>query len=106
MIFSSLNLARGKGGTNDDQVAGADDFLPIFIYVVLKSDVPKLASNCEFISSFHNPTRLLSKNGYCFVNLQSAIEFILNVDSDSIKMDPLEFDRKYAENQRQLNGGF
>lgn len=106
VIFSSLNLARGKGGTNDDQVAGADDFLPIFIYVVLKSDVPKLASNCEFISSFHNPTRLLSKNGYCFVNLQSAIEFILNVDSDSIKMDPLEFDRKYAENQRQLNGGF
>lgn len=106
VIFSSLNLARGKDGKNDDQIAGADDFLPMFIYVVLKSDVPKLASNCEFISSFHNPSRLLSKNGYCFVNLQSAIEFILNVDSDSVKMDALEFERKLAENQRQLNGGF
>ena len=106
VIFSSLNLARGKDGKNDDQIAGADDFLPMFIYVVLKSDVPKLVSNCEFISSFHNPSRLLSKNGYCFVNLQSAIEFILNVDSDSVKMDALEFERMLAENQRQLNGGF
>ena len=67
IIFRTLNLAGAKSGDNP---AGADDFLPIFIYVVMHSQVPQLITNCEYIQQFHNPDRLRSKEGYCFVNLR------------------------------------
>jgi Rab5 GDP/GTP exchange factor len=60
VIFRSLNLAAAKNKGADDEMAGAlgaDDFLPVFIMVVMRSMVPKLASNCEYIQSFYNPAR-------------------------------------------------
>ena len=63
VIFSVLNLKRGS---DDTSRPGADDFLPIFIYVVLKAKVPSLYTNCEYIQSYLNPAALMSKAGYCF----------------------------------------
>lgn len=76
VIFRSLNLARAKTeetlgpGGSGGSAPGADDFLPIFILVVLRSQVPHLHSNCEFIQSFHSPDQMRSRAGYCFVNLR------------------------------------
>lgn len=53
-------------------------------------------SNCEYIQAFHNPRALMSKAGYCLVNLRSAVEFILTLDGSVINMDEAEFDEKYA----------
>ena len=94
VLFNSLNLARAAADEDVADAPGADDFLPIFIYVVLQSGIPRLCSNCEYIQTFHNPERLLSKAGYCFVNLQSAIEFIRCLDADSVVgIEPAEFQR-------------
>jgi hypothetical protein len=73
VIFRSLNLARAKTEENlSDSALGADDFLPMFILVVMRSQVPQLYSNCEYIQSFHSPDQMRSKAGYCFVNLRYA----------------------------------
>lgn len=85
---------------------GADEFLPAFIYLLLRSNVPKLVSNGEYMQAFHNPIQLLSKAGYCLANMTIAIEFILSLDSSSLLMDRVEFDRKYSAAVRELNGGF
>lgn len=96
-MFRLLNLARAKTETDpENSGSGADDFLPLFIWVVLRSKVPRLKSNCEYIMTFHSPVRLMGKSGYCFVNLCSAIEFILSVDGEQVTMDPKEFDAKLA----------
>ena len=100
VIFSVLNLKRGA---DDTSRPGADDFLPIFIYVVLKSHVPNLYTNCEYIQSYHNPAALMSKAGYCFVNLRSAVEFILTLDSSVLSMDAAEFDAKLAAAEAAWN---
>mgnify|MGYP003386632734 FL=1 len=75
VIFRSLNLARAKTEENLSEDAapsalGADDFLPMFILVVMRSQVPMLHSNCEYIQSFHSPDQMRSRSGYCFVNLR------------------------------------
>jgi hypothetical protein len=108
VIFKFLSVASARAAADGEleSAPGADDFLPVFIYVVLHSHVPKLMSNCEYIASFHNPARLRSKAGYCFVNLQSAAEFIMNMDAEFLSMDPMEFEMKIAQAQRELNGGF
>lgn len=98
VIFSVLNLNRGS---DDTSRPGADDFLPIFIFVVLKSHVPNLYTNCEYIQNYHNPAALMSKAGYCFVNLRSALEFILTLDASVLKMDDTEFNDKLAAAERK-----
>lgn len=85
-----------------DTGAGADDFLPLFIWVVLRSHVPRLVSNCEYIQTYLNSARLMSQSGYCLINLRSAIEFITNITAELINMDPLIFDMKCKQMEREL----
>lgn len=110
IIFRSLSLARVKQEaveTNKDRsnptFAGADDFLPLFIWVVLTSRVPSLFSNCEYIQMFLSPARLMSKSGYCLINLRSAIEFVSYIEPSSINIDPEFFAQQLAEAERKLS---
>ncbi|CAN0493563.1 unnamed protein product, partial [Ectocarpus sp. 12 AP-2014] len=57
----------------------ADDFLPVLIYVVLRARVPRLHSMCEYVQAFHSPVALMSRPGYCFVALRSAVEFLMTL---------------------------
>ncbi|KAG1691656.1 hypothetical protein DVH05_026819 [Phytophthora capsici] len=98
IIFSVLNLSRGDSGSRP----GADDFLPVFIYIVLHSQIPRLHSNCEYISAYRNQADLMSKAGYCFVNLRSAIEFIMVMDGSMLSLSDDEFKRLYAEREKLL----
>lgn len=88
VLFSALNLCRSNSSLSRP---GADDFLPVFIYVVLHSKISFLYSCCEYISAYRNATDLMSKAGYCLVNLRSAIEFILVLDETMLTVDAQEF---------------
>ncbi|CAH0482449.1 unnamed protein product [Peronospora belbahrii] len=98
VIFSVLNLSRGESGSRP----GADDFLPVFIYIVLHSQIPRLYSNCEYISAYRNQADLMSKAGYCFVNLRSALEFIMVMDGSMLSISDDEFQRLYFEREKNL----
>ncbi|KAL7993190.1 putative VPS9 domain-containing protein [Plasmopara halstedii] len=69
-----LNLSRGDSGSRPVPMTFAS-----IIYIVLHSRISRLCSNCEYISAYRNQADLMS-NGYCFVNLRSAIEFIMVMD--------------------------
>ncbi|TYZ63988.1 hypothetical protein PybrP1_005658 [[Pythium] brassicae (nom. inval.)] len=99
VIFSVLNLSRGDSGNRP----GADDFLPVFIYIVLHSQIPRLCSNCEYIAAYRNPADLMSKAGYCFVNLRSAIEFINVLDGSMLSISADEFDCLLSERERLMH---
>lgn len=98
VIFSVLNLSRGDSGSRP----GADDFLPVFIYIVLHSQIPRLHSNCEYIAAYRNQADLMSKAGYCFVNLRSAVEFIMAMDGSMLSISDDEFKRLYREREKSL----
>lgn len=83
---------------------GADDLLPLFIWVVLRSQCPCLYSNCAYIQAFLSPVRLLGQAGYSLVNLESAIAFLTEIGPESLNIDPEDFKRKMkaAEEQQML----
>jgi len=55
---------------------GADDFLPIFIYVVSQGDIEELALMKELMCELCDPDRRLSEAGYYVACFEAAIEHI------------------------------
>lgn len=49
--------------------AGADDFLPVLIYVVIHAKPPRLASNLEYIQRFRMASRMVSESSYFYTQL-------------------------------------
>ncbi|KAJ4475024.1 hypothetical protein J3R30DRAFT_3295098 [Lentinula aciculospora] len=63
---------------------GADAFVPILIFVVLKANPEHLLSNVEFINRYRNPDKLRSEAGYYLSSLMGAVQFIESMDHTSL----------------------
>ena len=101
-LFNQLSLNRN----DKDARPGADDFLPVFIYIVLHSTVPQLHANINYVSAYRNPQALMSKAGYCLVNLQSALAFLSNVHARSLTgIDQAEFEAACRKVEEELGVG-
>eukprot|EP00041_Stephanoeca_diplocostata_P022533 m.538907 g.538907 ORF g.538907 m.538907 type:complete len:749 (+) comp22086_c0_seq4:193-2439(+) len=92
-IFDLLS----KGGSGS--AVGADDFMPVLIYAIIKANPPMLYSNLQYVTRFCNPDKLNSgEAGYFYTNLYGAVEFITHMDAESLQMSPIEFDRQMQQN--------
>ncbi|KAI0769168.1 hypothetical protein BC629DRAFT_1534260 [Irpex lacteus] len=82
---------------------GADSFIPILIYVVLKANPEHLLSNVEFINRFRNPAKLQSEAGYYLSSLMGAISFIETMDHTSLShITEEEFEKNVEESIQSL----
>jgi hypothetical protein len=105
VIFRALSLASKKmsNGKEDGSTCGADDFLPLFIWVVLRAQVPLLFANCDYIEAYLNPNRLMGKDGYCLMNLRSALMFIKDLSAEGVTMEADAFNASFAAAEAALD---
>ncbi|KZP19384.1 hypothetical protein FIBSPDRAFT_911421 [Athelia psychrophila] len=80
---------------------GADSFIPILIYIVLKANPDHLLSNVEFINRFRNPEKLQSEAGYYLSSLMGAVSFIETMDHTSLSNITQEQFEQNVENAIQ-----
>ncbi|XP_065881390.1 vacuolar protein sorting-associated protein 9A-like isoform X1 [Euphorbia lathyris] len=80
---------------------GADDFLPVLIYVTIKANPPQLHSNLLYIQRYRGQSRLVGEASYFFTNMLSAECFISNINASSISLEETEFE-KNMESARAL----
>ncbi|KAG5647849.1 hypothetical protein DXG03_007773 [Asterophora parasitica] len=80
---------------------GADAFVPLLIYAVLKANPNNLLSNVEFINRFRNPAKLQSEAGYYLSSLMGAVSFIETMDHTSLSNISQEEFEKNVENAIQ-----
>ncbi|KAF8586054.1 hypothetical protein K439DRAFT_1387685 [Ramaria rubella] len=77
---------------------GADSFIPILIFVVLKANPEHLLSNVEYINRFRSPNKLQSEAGYYLSSLMGAVSFIETMDHSSLSnISQEEFERNVEE---------
>ncbi|KAF9914090.1 hypothetical protein BX616_008998 [Lobosporangium transversale] len=95
-IFTLIRRAEGNS-------KGADTFLPILIYVVLRANPPNLVSNVQYISRFRNPEKLQAEAGYYLASLMGAISFIENLEASSLSISPEEFDQQIEKTMTELS---
>ncbi|KAI9273867.1 hypothetical protein EDC94DRAFT_672518 [Helicostylum pulchrum] len=82
--------------------AGADKFLPILIYVVIRANPPRLVSNVQYIYRFRNPDQLQAESGYYLTNLMGAISFIETMEANSLSITKEEFDNNIERTMTEL----
>jgi len=74
-------------------IASADDYLPAFIYIVLKANPTMLYSNMNFISRFAFEKRVLQgEHAYHFCSLNAIINHIENLNAHHLNMSEETFD--------------
>ena len=68
-IMNLLSMA------NEKSVPAADDFMPVFIFVIIKANPPCLLSTIQYVNSFYG-NRLHGEEQYWWMQFSAAVEFI------------------------------
>ncbi|GAV56099.1 hypothetical protein ZYGR_0AZ02710 [Zygosaccharomyces rouxii] len=89
--------------TNNKLENGADSFIPLLIYTILKSTLSSLASNTRYIERFRFESFFRGEALYYLNSLQAAVSFIISIDESTFTIeDRNQFKQHYDENQKQL----
>ncbi|KAG6336024.1 hypothetical protein ID866_3059 [Astraeus odoratus] len=103
LVAGFLDFARQGLLRHLHKDEGADTFVPVLIYVVLKANPDHLLSNIEFINRFRNPVKLQSEAGYYLSSLMGAVQFIETMDHTSLSnITQEEFERNVEAAIRSL----
>lgn len=98
------NLLLNASISLSDNPPGADDFLPVLIYVTIKANPPHLHSNLLYIQRYRHQSRMVSEAAYFFTNILSAEAFIWDIDAKSLSMDEVEFQHNMESARALLLG--
>ncbi|KAI4388741.1 hypothetical protein MLD38_001045 [Melastoma candidum] len=86
------NLLLNASISENHTLGGADDFLPVLIYVTIKANPPQLHSNLKFIQLYRRQEKLVSEAAYYLTNLVSTKSFIIDLSAKSLSIDEIEFE--------------
>eukprot|EP01111_Echinosteliopsis_oligospora_P013520 TRINITY_DN4864_c0_g1_i1.p1 TRINITY_DN4864_c0_g1~~TRINITY_DN4864_c0_g1_i1.p1 ORF type:complete len:630 (+),score=127.50 TRINITY_DN4864_c0_g1_i1:156-2045(+) len=67
-----------------DALLSADDFLPIFIYIVINSEIKDLESMSQYIWLLGDPDQLTGEGGYYMTVFSSVISLLKNLDMSQL----------------------
>ncbi len=81
------------GAKTDGKPAGADDFLPHLIFVVIRANPPNLYSTVEYISRYRHPDKMAQEFGYYFTQLASVVPFLEGLTHKSFSVSEEEYNR-------------
>eukprot|EP00794_Sanderia_malayensis_P015998 gene15998-17609_t len=61
------------------QTSGADEFVPVLVYVLIRANAPNLLSTKQYIHNFYG-NRLSGEESYCWTQFSAAVEFVKSLD--------------------------
>ncbi|KAL6504559.1 Vacuolar protein sorting-associated protein 9A [Orobanche gracilis] len=98
------NLLLNASNASNEDHPGADEFLPVLIYVTVKANPPQLHSNLSYIQRFRRQTRLVSESAYFFTNMLSVESFIININAKALSMEDVDFEHNMESAKALLAG--
>lgn len=97
---------NSEGQSSSATVLGADDFLPIFIYVLCQSELKHPSLNRDILWKLCHPDQLHGESGYYLTAYESALTYLetVSVDEDQLNnIDVIETDSDFLSKKGQLN---
>ncbi|CEP60007.1 guanine nucleotide exchange factor VPS9 LALA0_S01e00892g [Lachancea lanzarotensis] len=82
---------------------GADAFVPVLVYTLLKSDVHALFSNLNYTERFRFSEFLRGESAYYLSSVQGAADFVTHLGHQSLHIpDELAFEEQYTKHQEYV----
>ncbi|OMO84876.1 Vacuolar sorting protein 9 [Corchorus olitorius] len=98
------NLLLNASIASNENPPGADEFLPVLIYVTIKANPPQLHSNLLYIQRYRGQSRLVGEAAYFFTNMLSAESFISEIDAKALSLEETEFEKNMEFARALLSG--
>lgn len=80
LYFQEARERMGDGDLREPDPLGADDFLPIFVFIVTQSDLPNPQTIFQLISHLSNRDRLEGLSKYFLTVFESALWYLAHND--------------------------
>ena len=89
LLFSKEHPVNPKD-RNNSVTLGADDFLPIFIYILARAQIPNLFALTEELQAMCDPDKRMSETGYYLATLEASLQHVIeaNVTMESQVLFP------------------
>ncbi|CAD7970370.1 unnamed protein product [Amoebophrya sp. A25] len=91
------------------QAFGADDFMPLLIYTILRANPGNLWSNIEYIDAYRTPSRKVGQQNYYYTCYCSAAKFVQDLTPENFHncklrhISEAEFRQRYAQLEAHYN---
>ncbi len=85
------SMITEKAQNSQMKITGADEVFPMVVFGILRGNVRKLKSNLKYIQSFRHETRLESQEEYYLTTMNSALEFIENMNYNKLNIKESDF---------------
>lgn len=82
LLLSVCKLIYTIMESNSGRMYGADDFLPMFTYVMAQCDMPQLDAEIEYMMELLDPSLLHGEGGYYLTSAYGAMSLIKNFQED------------------------
>lgn len=102
-VLNSCKVIFGILNHNRLNKTGADSFIPLLIYTIIKSDIDNLYSNIKYIERFRYDNFIRGESSYYISSLQAAVDFIIKLDNEQLTIqNSQEFNKMYDENKQTV----
>ncbi|CAL8143674.1 unnamed protein product [Orchesella dallaii] len=78
-IIKACSVIVNLLSSSSEKVVAADDFVPVLVFVLIKSNPPALLSTIQYVNSYCGQ-RITGEEGYWWTQFCSAVEFIKTMD--------------------------
>lgn len=93
LIERRMSFVARREGLAPDTQGGADDFFPLFVYVVLRANPVRAASEVTYMARFRSQAALRGVQGYCFTSFRAAVDFLERFDATRPESEQRETQR-------------
>ncbi|KYQ88769.1 vacuolar sorting protein 9 domain-containing protein [Tieghemostelium lacteum] len=84
-IYNSINYEKNiRNKVQQDYFISADDFLPIYIYVVVNSGIKELEFTNQFLWQLSDPERLGGEGGYYLTVFSSVLSLLKSLNLENV----------------------
>lgn len=66
---------------------GADDLLPILSYVIVRTGLPQIVSECSILEEFIHEGYIMGEEGYCLTSVQTALKYLETLSNNLLASD-------------------
>ena len=92
-------LREHPSSVADNVTLGADDFLPIFIYILARAQIPDLIALSEELQALCDPDKRMSETGYYLATLEASLQHIIEANIT------LESQALFPDMEKSKSGG-